>query len=187
MGNDKLWSLCTINIPPVISIWLMTTSQRNLHVVFVKKFMDPQTHAYHWGMICTLNTFRRACMKRKNKTWVLLSLVWIWVCSHCPPPLPQSWIKFVKNVMVGHVRGFFQVPKRPFPFDPSVILQGIPNDLTCFLNGPLQVIKNQIIPLPPDDPRKTLLKKSTSYWLWLPWCKIWVNSFLSEGELIWNS
>ena len=39
--------------------------------------------------------------------------------------------------MVGHIRGFFQVPKRMFPFNPLVIMQGSPNDLTCFLNRTL--------------------------------------------------
>ena len=68
---------------------------------------------------------------------------------------PPSQIKFVKNVMVGHVHGFFQVHEGPFPFNPPIIMQGFPNDLTCFLNGPLQVVKNQIISLSPNDPWKT--------------------------------
>ena len=51
--------------------------------------------------------------------------------------------------MIGHVRYFFQVHEHPFPFNPPIILQGIPNDLTCFLNKPLHVVINQIIPLSP--------------------------------------
>jgi hypothetical protein len=44
---------------------------------------------------------------------------------------PPSQIKFVKNVREGHVQGFSQVLKRLFPFNPPIILQGIPNDMTC--------------------------------------------------------
>lgn len=74
--------------------------------------------------------------------------------------------------MVGHVRGFFQVPKRPFPFNPPVIMQSIPNELTCFPNEPLQFIKNYIIPLLPYDPRTCLHGKKygtsiiVSCWRW---------------------
>lgn len=39
-----------------------------------------------------------------------------------------------------------------FPLNPIIILQGVPNDLTCSLNGPLQSIKNPIIPLASNDP-----------------------------------
>ena len=56
-----------------------------------------------------------------------------------------SCIKFIKNILIGHVRGLFQVYESPFPLNPTIIVQGVPNDLTCFLNGPLQIVKNQII------------------------------------------
>ena len=72
---------------------------------------------------------------------------------------PPNWIKSVKDVLVGHVWGFFQVHKSPFPFNPTLIMQGVPNDLTCVLNGPLHIIKNQIIPLALDNPRKTTSQK----------------------------
>ena len=57
---------------------------------------------------------------------------------------PASQIKIVKNVMVGHVGGFFQGPEHPFPFNPPIIMEGIPNDLMCFLNAPLKIVlKNE--------------------------------------------
>ena len=68
-------------------------------------------------------------------------------------------IKFVENVLIGHIWGLFQVLKGPFPLDPPIILQGVPNDLTCFLNGPLQIVENEIIPLMPDNPRNTASKQ----------------------------
>lgn len=54
---------------------------------------------------------------------------------------------------------FFRVLEYPFPFDPLIIMEGIPNDLTCFLDGSLQIVENQIHPLPPNDPRKTSFQK----------------------------
>jgi hypothetical protein len=41
-------------------------------------------------------------------------------------------------------------------------MEGVPADLMCFLNGPLQIVKNQIISLAPDVPRKTALKKTNA-------------------------
>jgi hypothetical protein len=38
-------------------------------------------------------------------------------------------------------------------------MQGIPNDLTCFLNGPLQIVENQIVLLVPDNPLETIPQK----------------------------
>ena len=68
-----------------------------------------------------------------------------------PPP---SWIKFIRNVLVGHVQGLFQIREGPFPFNSTIIMHGVPNDLTCFLNGPLQIIEHEIILLAPDNPWK---------------------------------
>ena len=72
-----------------------------------------------------------------------------------------SLIKFVHDDLVGHIRGFLQVLESPFPLDPAIILHSAPNDLSCFLNKPLHIVKNQIIPLMSDNPRKTALKKKT--------------------------
>ena len=47
-----------------------------------------------------------------------------------------------------------------FPLNPTIILQGVPNDLTRFLNMPLQSIKHWIVPLALDDPWIPLLKKN---------------------------
>ena len=63
---------------------------------------------------------------------------------------PPSRIDLVKNILVGHVRVLFQIRDSPFPLNPPIIMQGVPNDLTCFLYGPLP-----IIPLAPSNPRKT--------------------------------
>ena len=68
---------------------------------------------------------------------------------------PPGWMEFVNNILVGHVWGLFQVRESPFPLNPTIILQGVPNDLTCFLNGPLLIIKHKIIPLALDNPWKT--------------------------------
>ena len=48
----------------------------------------------------------------------------------------------------------FQVPKCLLSFNPPIILQGIPNDLTCFLNVSLQFNKSAVILLSPYDPRE---------------------------------
>ena len=56
--------------------------------------------------------------------------------------------------MIGHVWGLFQIQESPFPLNPIVLLQGIPKDFTCFLNGPLLITKQKIIPLAPYNPRK---------------------------------
>lgn len=37
--------------------------------------------------------------------------------------------------MVGDVQGLFQVRENMFPLDPTVILQGVSDDLVYFLNG----------------------------------------------------
>ena len=42
-----------------------------------------------------------------------------------------------------------------FPLNPTVILQGFPNDLVRFLNGPLYNVENQIVPSTPNGPRET--------------------------------
>jgi hypothetical protein len=47
-----------------------------------------------------------------------------------------------------------------FPFNPTIIMQGIPNDLTCFHIGPLQIVKTQSISLVPDNPRNTTSLKN---------------------------
>jgi hypothetical protein len=65
----------------------------------------------------------------------------------------------VKNIMVGHVWGLFQIQESPFPLNPTIILQGVPNDLLCFLNGPLESIKQHIIPLVLDNPWKTTFQE----------------------------
>ena len=41
---------------------------------------------------------------------------------------PWSLIEFVKNVLVGHIQAFFHVHESPFPLNPTIILQGVPND-----------------------------------------------------------
>ena len=51
------------------------------------------------------------------------------------------------------MRGLLQVRENPLPLDPIIILQGVPNDLASFLNGPLQIIKHQIISLALGNPR----------------------------------
>ena len=50
----------------------------------------------------------------------------------------------------------FQVRESLLPLNSIIILQGVPNNLMCFLNGPLKRIKNQIIPLVPNNPRKII-------------------------------
>ena len=52
---------------------------------------------------------------------------------------PPSQIDFVKNNLVGHVQGLFQILESPFLLNPTIIMQGVPNGLTCFLNGPLKI------------------------------------------------
>jgi hypothetical protein len=41
--------------------------------------------------------------------------------------LPCS-VKLFKDILVGHIRRLFQIPKRPFPLDPTITLQGILNE-----------------------------------------------------------
>jgi hypothetical protein len=41
-----------------------------------------------------------------------------------------------------------------FRLDPTIILQGVLDDLTNFLNGPLQSIKRQSVPLMRSNPWK---------------------------------
>jgi hypothetical protein len=69
-----------------------------------------------------------------------------------PPP---SQIIFVENVLVGHVKGLFQTRESPFPLNPTKIMRDALDNLMCFLNGPLQIIEHQIIPLTPYYLRKT--------------------------------
>ena len=64
-----------------------------------------------------------------------------------PPPKRKRKNEFVKGTLVSNVRGFSQVRESPLPLNPTIILQGVPNNLICFLNGSLQSIKTQIIPL----------------------------------------
>ena len=40
-----------------------------------------------------------------------------------------------------------------------IIMQGVANDLTCFLNGPLSIIEHKVIPLALDNPWKTAPKE----------------------------
>ena len=68
------------------------------------------------------------------------------------PPLDR--IKFV-NILVSNIRSFCQIWKSLLPLDPTIILQGVPNDLMCFINWPLQSIKNHIVLFVPNTPRKT--------------------------------
>ena len=53
---------------------------------------------------------------------------------------PPNQVEIIKDISVHNVRGLFQVRESPLPLKPTIILQGVPNDLTCFLNGPLQSI-----------------------------------------------
>ena len=69
--------------------------------------------------------------------------------------LPPCRIEFVGNILVGHVQGLFQIRESLFSLNPTIILQGVPNDLTCFLDGPLLIIKHKIILLALDNPWKT--------------------------------
>ena len=39
--------------------------------------------------------------------------------------------------------------------NPTVLMQGVPNDLMCFLNEPLLIVKHKIVPLAPYIPWKT--------------------------------
>ena len=55
----------------------------------------------------------------------------------------SSRIEFVKNILVGNVWGLLQIRESLLPLDPTIFLQDISNDLTCFLNGPLQRIKHR--------------------------------------------
>ena len=63
---------------------------------------------------------------------------------------PPSWVEFVKDILVGNVWGLFQVQEGLLPLDPTIIVQGFPNDLTCCLNGLLRSVKYQIIMVAPD-------------------------------------
>ena len=72
-----------------------------------------------------------------------------------------SLIKFIQDVLVGHIQDFFQILKSLFTLDPAIIMQSVPSDLLCFLNGPLQIVKNQIhmlttCNLQKTDPQKEL-------------------------------
>ena len=58
---------------------------------------------------------------------------------------PPSRIKVCKIILVGNIRSLFQICKSPLPLSPSMTLQVVANDLSCFLNGPLQLIKHQYI------------------------------------------
>ena len=60
----------------------------------------------------------------------------------------------MKNILVGHIRGLIQVCDSPFLFNPIIILHGVPNDLMCFLNGSLQLIKHRVVLLALDNPWK---------------------------------
>jgi hypothetical protein len=73
---------------------------------------------------------------------------------------PSSRIEFIKKVIVGHVWGLFQALESLFPLNPTIIMQGIPNDLSCFLNEPLQIIENRIISLVLVNPQDTASKKT---------------------------
>ena len=63
---------------------------------------------------------------------------------------PLNRIEFIKDVLISNVCRVLQVRKSMLPFDPTIILQGVPNDLMRFVNGPLGHTKNQIVPLTPD-------------------------------------
>lgn len=39
------------------------------------------------------------------------------------------------------------------------MLQGVPNNLTCFLNRPLQILENKVISLSPNNPWETASRK----------------------------
>jgi hypothetical protein len=71
---------------------------------------------------------------------------------HLTIKLLRVIIKFVKDILVSNIRGFFQIRKSPLPLNPTIILQDVPNDLMCFLNGPLQSIKKHIVSLAPNTP-----------------------------------
>ena len=58
---------------------------------------------------------------------------------------PPSRIKVCKIILVGNIRSLFQICKSPLPLSPTMTLQVVANDLSCFLNGPLQLIKHRFI------------------------------------------
>lgn len=52
-----------------------------------------------------------------------------------------SLIKFIQDVLVGHIQGFLRILKSLFTLDHAIIMQSVPNYLSCFLNGPLQIVR----------------------------------------------
>ena len=52
----------------------------------------------------------------------------------------SSRIKLVQVILVGHIRGLLQILKSLFPLSPSITLQSVPNDLSCFLKMPLEIV-----------------------------------------------
>ena len=75
--------------------------------------------------------------------------------------IPPSRFELVKNILVSNVWSFFLIRESLFPLTPTIILQGVSDDFMCFLNGPLQNIEHQIIPLAPNDPKNTNPEEKT--------------------------
>jgi hypothetical protein len=58
---------------------------------------------------------------------------------------PLSRIEFIKNALVGLLQGLFQIHESLFLLNPTMIMQGVPNDLTCFLNWQLVLTTIKIV------------------------------------------